>query len=93
VDHGVTDRAEKHPLERTPTASADHHQAGAGRGVDQGDLCREVLDTGRHRQLGVGFALPVCCCLGEPVRRDSQLAFVDVLDLVSAGAGDDLQGR
>ena len=33
VDHGVADRAEKHPLERTPTARADHHHTGLGRGV------------------------------------------------------------
>ena len=55
VDHGVTHRAEEHPLERTPTACADHHQAGVGRGVDQCELGRGSPRRGSSLSTRGGF--------------------------------------
>jgi hypothetical protein len=59
VDDRVTDRAEQHSLERTPSAGTDDHHARVGRGVDQGELCGAVLDESRECQLGMGLPQPV----------------------------------
>ena len=94
VDHGVADRAEQHRLEGAPAARADHHQAGVGGGVDQGDARR-----GSPRRGSVTVSSGWVACARSAA--DSAIRSAEArsscsstsLDLVSAGAGDDLQRR